>query len=214
MIELHPRVLELIVSRVCHDLVSPVGAVSNGVELMEELGADAADDAMGLISSSAVQAARRLKCFRLAYGAAGTDGNMGFKEIKEAFEGWLLASAGENIKVEFADDLTLKFSMPPKGFIKTVLNLLMLAAECTHGNGNIKVSALDGTKGIEIRIEGQKVKFRDNAESAIRGEIPVEDLDARTCHPYLSGKFISYFGLKFSSKIDEKAPFICMNLEF
>lgn len=214
MVGLDPRVLELIVSRICHDLVSPVGAVSNGVELMEELGMSAADDAVGLISSSAIQASRRLKCFRLAYGAAGTDKNMGFKDIKEAFQDWLLASAGENIKVEFAEDLALKFSMPPKGFVKTVLNLLMLAAECSHGSGDIKVAVLEGTQGVEIKVEGPKVKFRDNAESALRCEIDVDDLDARSAHPYISGKFIENFGFKFSSNMEHGVGTMVMKLEF
>ena len=82
---LNPRVLELVSSRICHDLVSPVGAINNGVELIQELGEDAGAEAMQLIAASAVQASARLKCFRLAYGAAGTDKNIGFREVKDAF---------------------------------------------------------------------------------------------------------------------------------
>jgi len=214
MDNIHPRVLELIVSKVCHDLVSPVGAIGNGVELMEELGGSAGNEALSLISSSATQAARRLKCFRLAYGAAGTDKNIGFKDIKEAFEGWLLASAGENIKVSFAEDLALRFSMPPKGFLKTTLNLLMLAAECAHGSGEIKVSVVEGSQGVAIEVKGNRVKFRDNADKALAGDFDIEELDARTSHPYMTGRFSDYFGFKLSSNMEDNDSGLTIKLEF
>jgi len=213
-VTLSPRVLELIVSRVCHDLVSPVGAISNGVELMEELGGTAGDDALALISSSAHQAGLRLKFFRLAYGAAGTDKNIGFKELKEAFNGWLQASVGGNVKATFDDNLALKFSMPPKGFLKTLLNLLALAAECTHGSGNISVSAIEGKNGIKITATGSKVKFRDNSDLSLEGKISEEDLDARLVHAYLSGKLIEYFGFSFSKNSEQNDSLLSMELTF
>jgi len=61
------RVAQLLCSRLCHDLVSPIGAVNAGLELLEE----AADDdgrALGLITTSAAEAARRLAFYRVAFG--------------------------------------------------------------------------------------------------------------------------------------------------
>ena len=192
-IELHPRVLELIASRICHDLVSPVGAVNNGVELMQELGAEAGKEAVSLIASSAQQASFRLKAFRLSYGAAGTDKNIGFKEIKEAFVD--LISAGR-VQSEFEPDLGVKFSMPPRGFFKCLLNLLILAEECNHGEGKISVSALEGNKGMRVLVTGKNPGFRDGAESALSGETSADDLDPRSVHAYITGKFAAHFGLK------------------
>src|SRR3546814_20842043 len=65
------RILELVCSRLCHDLVGPVGAVNNGIELLEEFDPSMADDVLPLLRNSARQAWRRLDCFRLAFGAAG-----------------------------------------------------------------------------------------------------------------------------------------------
>lgn len=65
------RAVELLCSRLCHDLVSPVGAISNGVELLTEMGPDA--EALTLVGQSAQAAANRLKFYRVAYGAAGAD---------------------------------------------------------------------------------------------------------------------------------------------
>lgn len=192
-IELHPRVLELMASRICHDLVSPVGAISNGVELMEELGEDAGKEAMALISTSAQQASIRLKCFRLAYGAAGTDKNIGFKEVKDVFADWLKAG---HILSEFEPDLNVRFSMPPRGFFKCLLNLMIFAEECSRGEGKIFVSALEGNKGIKVLATGRHVAFRDGAEAALKGETLPDDLDARSIHAYITGKFAAYFDLK------------------
>src|SRR5437879_6082903 len=117
-IELSLRVLELVASRICHDLVSPVGAISNGVELMQEMGEDGGAEAIALVSTSAQQASIRLKCFRLAYGAAGTDKNVGFRDVKDAFSGWITSG---HVQAEFEPGLDVKFSMASRGFFKCVL---------------------------------------------------------------------------------------------
>ena len=194
-VELHPRVLELVASRICHDLVSPVGAINNGVELMQELGADAGDEAVSLIATSAQQASIRLKCFRLAYGAAGTDKNIGIREVKEVFVDWLKAG---HIQVEFEQNLEVKFSMPPKGFCKCILNMMIFAEECNRGEGKIFVSALEGNKGIKIIATGKQVGFRDGAEAALKGETSPEDLDPRSVHGYLLSKFAAHFGFQLT----------------
>lgn len=200
-VTLHPRVTELIASRICHDLVSPVGAVNNGVELMEELGADAGEEAVQLIATSARQASIRLKAFRLSYGAAGTDGNIGFKEIREAFTELL---GQGRIQAEFEPDLGVKFSMPPTGFFKVLLNLLILAEECNHGAGNISVSAMESNKGMRVLVTGNNAGFRDGAEAALKGDMKPEDLDPRSVHAYITGRFAAHFGLKlgFSAQKD------------
>jgi histidine phosphotransferase ChpT len=192
---LHPRVLELIASRICHDLVSPVGAVNNGVELMQELGDDAGHEAVKLIADSAQQASIRLKAFRLSYGAAGTDKNIGFKEIREAFTDLLKAG---RVQAEFEPELAVKFSMPPRGFFKSMLNLLVLAEECNHGEGKITVSALEGNKGIRVLVTGKNPGFREGAEAALRGETLPENLDPRSVHAYITGRFAAYFGFNIA----------------
>ncbi|MDF3023986.1 MAG: hypothetical protein K0R10_1347 [Alphaproteobacteria bacterium] len=192
---LSPRVMELIASRICHDLVSPVGAISNGVELMQELGEDAGDEAMKLIADSALQASIRLKAFRLSYGAAGTDKNVGFKDIREVFSDLLKSG---RIQAEFEPDLGVKYSMPPRGFFKVLLNLLIMAEECNHGEGKISVTSLEGNKGVKILVTGKNPGFREGAEAALRGETSADDLDPRSVHAYITGKFAQLFDLKIS----------------
>src|SRR3954470_6811530 len=82
---LEPAVLELLASRVCHDLISPVGAVHNGVEFLQETGVEAGAEAVALIAHSAQQASAKLQIFRLAYGAGGRDPNIKPEDVKKAF---------------------------------------------------------------------------------------------------------------------------------
>ncbi len=210
-VTLHPRVLELISSRICHDLVSPVGAISNGVELIEELGETAGGEALSLIASSAEQASVRLKCFRIAYGAAGTDKNMGFKSIIDTFSEWINVG---NVNVEFEENLALKFSMPPKGFLKVLLNILILATECSRGEGNIKVTALDDNNGVQVSVTGSNVSFRDGAEEALSGDVKPEILDARTVHSYVTGRFAECFDIKLDYSLSSNLTDLEIKLEF
>ena len=189
-ITLHPRVLELLSSRICHDLVSPVGAVNNGIELMREMGTDMADDALDLIESSVGQAAARLKLFRLAYGAAGSEKQVSFQDLQQAFEGWI--SAGRN-NVEWASHVDLFDA--PKGLGKVVLNLLVLAEECNPGDGTITVTPEDDGSAFHIHIQGKRPSFHEGMEACLAMSFPVEELDPRLVHAYVTGGFIQYFNL-------------------
>jgi histidine phosphotransferase ChpT len=195
---LHPRVLELVASRICHDLVSPVGAIGNGVELMRELGADAGEEAVQLVEASAKQAAIRLKCFRLCYGAAGTDGNLGIKDIRELF---LELVQGGRVRATFAPGLDAALSMPQKGVLKSLLNILLLAEECAHGEGAITAEAIPGN--VRVTIESRNAAFRPGAADALAGDTAPDDLDPRLVHAFITGAFARHFGLSLSS---EAAP--------
>ena len=70
------RVAELLASRLCHDLISPVGAVNSGIELMTEFGDDPDGESMQLVATSAKTASEKLQFFRIAYGNAGSGANI------------------------------------------------------------------------------------------------------------------------------------------
>ena len=70
------RVAELLASRLCHDLISPVGAVNSGIELMTEFGDGVDSESMQLVSTSAKLASEKLQFFRIAYGNAGSGANI------------------------------------------------------------------------------------------------------------------------------------------
>ncbi len=86
------RVAELLASRLCHDLVGPIGAVNNGMELLEDEDLGMSDDAIQLSASSARQAANILQFYRLAYGMAGGRIGGGLGDLRELATGFLASS--------------------------------------------------------------------------------------------------------------------------
>ncbi|HRQ61461.1 MAG TPA: hypothetical protein PLO23_08135, partial [Alphaproteobacteria bacterium] len=82
-IDIH--VLELLASKICHDLISPVGAVANGVEFLEDMEIEGADDILGLINFSAKQGSAKLQAYRMAYGAGGADSSIKPEDVHKIF---------------------------------------------------------------------------------------------------------------------------------
>jgi histidine phosphotransferase ChpT len=166
----------LLCSRLCHDLVSPIGALTNGVELL----ADENDPAMraqcmSLLEDSARQAANRLKFFRLAFGAGGGYGaEVDVREIKAAIEGLFSP-----------DKVALEWMVPavtlPKSAVKTLLNLALLAGEALLRGGTLSLAAelAGGHIEIGVKAEGPRTLLSDDLRLALQGKLPVDQIDAR-----------------------------------
>ena len=130
------RLLELICARLCHDLVGPVSAIGNGVELVTEFGEEMRGEALALIAQSASEAAHRLQFFRITFGsAAGADGR-GIP-VAEGRARALALPLGGRINVDWPN------STPgvelERGVLKLLLNLFMIAADAVAGNGTVRV---------------------------------------------------------------------------
>jgi histidine phosphotransferase ChpT len=146
----------LLCSRLCHDLMSPVGALNNGIELLaDETDPDMREKCLELLSDSARASANKLKFFRLAFGAAG-----GFGEDVDTHEarGALDGVFGPDRRIELgwvAGDEKL-----PKGAVKLLLNLAMLAGDALVRGGRLDVGAERGADGeieIAVRAEGPRI---------------------------------------------------------
>ena len=178
-IDLH--VAELLASRLCHDMVSPVGAVKTGVELYSEYGDDAAGETMGLITKSAVQASEKLQFFRLAYGSAGTTASG--VTVSDAVA--LIESVCDNQRTTIETDSL--DSQPPLGGIKMMLNGAMLAGDCLPRGGVLRLgSEADGGNGYAVRITavGERAGLDDELTAALSGEADAADLTPRSAHAY------------------------------
>lgn len=172
----------LLVSRVCHDLVSPVGAVVNGLEVLEdERDATMRADALKLVVSSAEQATARLQFARIAFGAAGSAGaELDLNEVGRTVRGLL-----SNGKVEL-DWQAASYNWP-KDWAKLLMNATLLAADSLPRGGNVYVetSADVAAPGFTVRATGQGARFHEDAEKAARGE-PNHPLDGRSVQAYLT----------------------------
>lgn len=191
---LDPYVLELMAARMCHDIISPVGAITNGLELIEELGPDNAHEAISLIAQSAEQANRRLRLFRYAYGAAGSKQMVDIKDLRQVAFAYFDSTRSV---LEWPETFPPAISDLPRGLLKTILNLLVLGSEMVTKAGLLKLRALnDDPVSIEIQVSGEGANFREGMEAALQGTIEAQDLDPRLVHAYITGALARHYGLK------------------
>jgi histidine phosphotransferase ChpT len=145
----------LLCSRLCHDLLSPVGALNNGIELLsDEQDPEMRERCLELLAESARASANKLKFFRLAFGAAGGFGDeIDTREAKAALEGLYGVEKRIELGWMVAGDRL------PKGAVKLLLNLAMIAGDALVRGGRLDVGAERSGKGIEmvIRAEGPRV---------------------------------------------------------
>lgn len=193
-------VLELMASRICHDIISPVGAVNNGVEFMREMGPDSADEALELISYSASQAAAKLQAFRMAYGAGGRDPNIKPEDVQRAFSS--LISAEGKIRQVWDPFGPLGPTLLPHAYCKMLMCSLMLAMECLPKGGEISVEAGEGSQSIII-AKGEDAGVREQVEEALAQDVSIDSLDPRLVHPYAIGVLCDHYGYKLSIKEKE-----------
>jgi histidine phosphotransferase ChpT len=173
----------LMVSRVCHDLVGPLGAVVNGMEVLEDERDPAMRaDAIKLVTMSADQALARIQFMRIAFGAAGSAG----AELDLGEIGRLVTGLLEGGKV------TLTWNVPrlywPKDWAKLLMNATLLGADCLPRGGMVTVET--GPEGqppsFHIRAEGTNARVTEDVDRAIKGE--AQNVDARHVQPFLTYK--------------------------
>lgn len=145
----------LLCSRLCHDLMSPVGALNNGVELLaDETDPDMREKCLELLADSARASANKLKFFRLAFGAAGGFGEeIDTLEAQAALEGVF----GPERRLELG--WVVSDGKLPKGAVKLLLNLALLAGDALVRGGRLDVGAerRDGEVELVIRAEGPRI---------------------------------------------------------
>ena len=156
----------LLCSRLCHDLMSPVGALNNGIELLaDEQDPDMRDRCLDLLSQSARTTANKLKFFRLAFGAAGGFGDaVATGEARSALGG--LLSDG---KIELG--WMVEAEKLPKNPTKILLNLSLIAVDALVRGGRLDIGAEtnDGFE-IAIRAEGPRIALDSSiAETLVSG---------------------------------------------
>ena len=190
---LDPTVLELLASRICHDLISPVGAVHNGVEFLQEMGAEAGGEAIDLIAHSAETAAAKLQIFRLAYGAGGRDPNIKPEDIHRTFESLIKMDGKITHDWDPHDDLG--FDERPDGYCKILMGALMLAQECLPKGGTIAVTAADMAGVNLITATGDDAALRSDFDTAMDGNLAPDNLDPRLVHPYALGVLAQHYNL-------------------
>jgi histidine phosphotransferase ChpT len=174
----------LLCSRLCHDLLSPVGALNNGLELLaDEHDPDMRARVLELLNDSARASANKLKFFRLAFGAAGGFGDLvDSREAKTAIEGLF----GSNKKVELGWLVTVPSLSKPA--IKVLLNLAMIAGDALVRGGRLDVGAevRGNTTEIVIRAEGERLVLDSELRMALVGDADETAIAPRAAAAWLA----------------------------
>jgi histidine phosphotransferase ChpT len=179
------RVLELMSSRLCHELISPVGAINNGIELMDEDDPEFVKEATKLIANSARSAGNRLNFYRFAYGSgragAGREVTLGLLEGAKSRCDWNEAVSALSVEWQ-----------------RLAANMVVLAAEALPRGGTIEVAAVAGKPGLSVKAQGDAVNLTAELRAVLAGSTPVGDLTARSVHAYYTGKLAEALDVKLS----------------
>lgn len=174
----------LLCSRLCHDLLSPVGALNNGLELMaDEQDPEMRERCLELLAESARASAAKLKFFRLAFGAGGGFGEeIETREARTALEGLFGAEKKITLGWMVSDDKL------PKDVVKVLLNLALVAGDALVRGGQLDIGAERGPSGTEIviRAEGPRLLLDPNLRATLeRGA-------AGTIEPRAAGAWLAH----------------------
>ncbi len=188
----------LLCSRVCHDIISPVGAIINGLEVLDEdNSAEMRDFAFGLIRRSAGQASAKLQFARLAFGAAGSAGaEIDLGDAEKVATGYM---QGE--KAEFGWEAPRV--LMPKNLVKLLLNLILLANAAVPRGGSVKVHVeLASPAHFVLRSSGPSARVPAAFEKLVPGETGDTLIDAHGVQAYYTGALARDCGVSISAKLD------------
>lgn len=184
------KLAELLCSRLCHDLVSPVGAVNNGIELIEEFG-EGDGEAMKLIASSGKQASRRLQFYRVAFGQAGAQLAQPVADVRELLDGIF---EGGKLVVQWDPASTKAPNVA--GWGKMLLNLIALAAESLPRGGALAVAVTVGADKSRLAVtsSGQGARLSDEVRAGLDPRAKVDALSPRGVQPYFTVRLAQRMG--------------------
>jgi histidine phosphotransferase ChpT len=186
----------LLCSRVCHDVISPVGAIANGLELYDdpEMDDETKATALDMIRSSARTAGAKLKFCRIAFGAAGSAGSLiDLSEAGEVAKGFV---GDEKVKLDWQAPRENR----PKQQVKLLLNMLLLAISGIPRGGLITVTAAGDH--LSVRASGERAKISEPLAEVLAGTADLSLLDARLVQPYYAKQLAKSAGLELSMALD------------
>jgi histidine phosphotransferase ChpT len=182
----------LLCSRLCHDLMSPIGALNNGIELLaDETDPEMREKCLELLADSARASANKLKFFRLAFGAAGGFGEeIDTHEAEVALEGLFGAERRIELGWVVSDEKL------PKDAVKLLLNLAMLAGDALVRGGRLDVGAerRDGKIELAVRADGPRILLDPNLRITLANGGDGSPIEPRAAGAWLAHNMITEAG--------------------
>ena len=186
------RVLELLTSRLCHEISGPIAAINNGIELLAEEDSDFQQDALALVGDSARRASSQLQFYRFAYGFSCDSAMVGPapQDLANQF------FATTRIACDYIDSARAL----PLACQKFACNLLLVGAEILSRGGRLALS--DGPGTLDLRAIGEGAFLSSEASAALMVATPVSALTSRTVQPYFTGLLAGTLGWRLSHRTE------------
>ncbi len=195
----------LLCSRVCHDLISPVGAIMNGLEVMEDDNDEETKTfALDLIKKSARTASAKLQFCRIAFGAAGSAGaQIDTGDAEKVARGML-----EDGKIKIGWNLPQ--ALLPKNRVKLLLNMLLIAGHAIPRGGQLTIDPMgEGeTMGFRVIASGLNARVPQAMPGLLTGEPDGHAVDAHAIQPFYAGMLARNCGLAVALAIEGDAVVI------
>ena len=191
----------LVSSRICHDVINPVSAISNGLEMLgEEQDADMREAAMDLIRKSATQASAKLQFARLAFGAAGSAGAEIDLRDAEKVSRDFVEGTGKHEVVWEGPAVTL-----PKNKVKALLNLVALGVVALPRGGTVSVEITGAAPevGFTVRAKGKAARLNEQVAAVLSGGNGAE-VDAHSIQPYYARRVATAAGLNLTAETQDE----------
>lgn len=194
----------MLCSRVCHDLINPVGAINNGLQTLEDPSQAAmADFAQEMVANAAKQAQAKLEFARLAFGASSTAGTeFDTRECERV--------AKIFFDIEKADiEWKIEPMFLPKNKAKLFMNMVLIAAAAVPRGGNV-TAEVEGAAGAEVLKltatsdpeKKQKTLMPMSVKELLSGS-PEEGVDARGIQPFYTGLLARMSDMELDISLDD-----------
>jgi len=181
---------QLLMSHLCHELVSPIGAINNGIEMLEDFeGNELTQEAVALIDQSGKAAAAKLRFYRMAYGSAGMAADLGLGQCAAAATELLASDARVSLTWPAGEPIRLALGGP-----QLVLNLVVLAAGALPRGGKVEVAiAAGGDRGaVGLVATGTGAKLSEAIQAVVQGH--ERALDHATIHAWYCQRLAARLG--------------------
>jgi histidine phosphotransferase ChpT len=182
----------LVSSRICHDVINPVSAISNGLELLgEEPDQAMREAAMDLIRKSVAQASAKLQFARLAFGAAGSAGaEIDLRDAEKVARDFLAGSGKHQVSWQ-GPAVTL-----PKNKVKLLLNLVALGAVALPRGGvvNVEIAGTPPDVSFVVKARGDSARLNEQVKGLLSGANGVA-VDAHLVQPYYARRVATAAGM-------------------
>jgi histidine phosphotransferase ChpT len=192
MIE-NTKLTALVASRICHDMVEPMSAIIQGLEMIKDGDGKNDPDAISLLDHGVGKAWAKLEFFRFAMAGAMAEGD------SELEEGRAVA-----IKLYGVLKPELVWSAPavamPRPAVRVIVNLLLIANECLPRGGKVEITAVKRDQGgaVIVTATGPRAKLKEATAAALRGD--GEELTGHTIQPTLTGLLARQGGVELSAR--------------